>query len=283
MLSNIKNRFDESVKVHWAKDKFRLALLRLQRPLWPCPDRKILVVGCESSGTTVISHLLLRGGTGRFFFEGVNGWVWNAYESVYQGHRRMRDYPRLQLYDRIKVPGFAAILPQFIEEYPNTQVVYCIRDPRDVLPSAYRTKRITTRQQLANITWVRETWLGIEETDPVARLARRWSIYLERSQQVPNVHYVRYEDFCADKLGTIRRLAKAVGIEIDEQKLAQSKDEQASAPDVRSYTPHQVNSWKNSPFVSQKDIRIIEEICGPQMEQWNYRLSEVKANRTVEL
>ena len=283
MSSNIRNRFNDSIKVNWAKDQFRLGLLRLRRTLWPCPDRKILVVGCESSGTTIISHLLLRDGRSRFLYDGINRWVWNAYKSIFHGDSRMRDYPRLQLYDRFKIPGFAAILPQYVAEFPNSQMVYCIRDPRDVLASAYRTWKITTRAQLREIDWVRQTWLGIKEQDPVARLARRWSIYLERSLQVPDVHFVRYEDFCEDKLATILWLAEAVGVDIDENRVAQKKDSQASESAVRDYSPHFNSSWKNCPWISQSDVRIIEEICGPQMELWDYRLSSVKANRAVEL
>ena len=77
----------------------------------------------------------------------------------------------MQLYDSIKVPGFAAILPEFLEEFPNTSVIYVLRDPRDVVASAYRTWKVDTRDRLESIPWVRQTWLGIRDEDPVARLA----------------------------------------------------------------------------------------------------------------
>ncbi len=83
--------------------------------------------------------------------------------------------------------------------------------------------RLQHAAQLREIDWVRQTWLGIKEQDPVARLARRWSIYLERSLQVPDVHFVRYEDFCEDKLATILWLAEAVGVDIDENRVAQKR------------------------------------------------------------
>jgi len=114
MLDRLKDRIETSVKVNRFKDALGVTRIRLRRNPWPCLDKKYLVVGCESSGTTPISHLLLRHGAKRFLLEGVGGWVWDLYMSVFQGHSRVRDYPQLQLYDRLKVPGFAAILPQYV-------------------------------------------------------------------------------------------------------------------------------------------------------------------------
>jgi len=269
MLKKLRDRIEKSVKINAVRDAVGVAGIRLRRRLWPCLDRKYLVVGCESSGTTPISHLLLRDGKARFLLEGYNTWVWDLYMSVYQGHSRVRDYPRLQLYDRIKVPGFAAILPQFVEEFPNTRIVYCLRDPRDVVASAYRTFRVQTREQLRSISWVAETWLGLTEQDPVARLARRWSIYLEKSQLVPGVVYVRYEDFCADRLGFIKSLTGQLELEIDAEDIRRRCEHQASERGVRNYQPKGPGSWRNG-HVTDEDAAIIQEICGPQMKRWGY-------------
>jgi hypothetical protein len=269
MFAKLKERFDKSVKINYLRDAVGVAKLRLARAAWPCLGRKYLVVGCESSGTTPISHLLLRDGKARFLLEGYNTWVWDLYMSVYQGHSRVRDYPRLQLYERIKVPGFAAILRQFVDEFPNTRIVYCLRDPRDVVASAYRTWRVRTREQLCSISWVSETWLGLTEQDPVARLARRWSIYLEKSQLVPGVIYVRYEDFCADRVACITSLASQLDLEIDGERVRGRCAEQASDKGVRDYQPKGPGSWQNG-RVTTDDVRIIEDICGAEMAKWGY-------------
>lgn len=246
--------------------------IRARRAPWPCVSRKYLVVGCESSGTTPISHLLFRTGPTRFLIEGDNPWVWALYQAVYQGHRRVRDYPRLQLYDSLKVPGFAAILPQLLEEFPNTSVIYVLRDPRDVVVSAYKTHQLTARDQLGSIAWVRQTWLGIRDEDPVARLAWRWRLYLERSQQVPGVTYVRYEDFCADKVGCIRRWASRLELQVDEGQIRRVCDRQASTPDARDYRPEGPGAWRNS-YLTDHDAAIIEGICGTHMRRWGYDVS----------
>jgi hypothetical protein len=270
MLVKLRDRVEKSVKINYVRDSLGVAALRLRRrQLWPCRDRKYLVVGCESSGTTPISHLLLRDGKSRFLLEGINNWVWDLYMSVYQSHTSVRDYPRLQAYDRIKVPGFAAILPQFVEEFPNTAIVYCVRDPRDMVASAFRTWQVQTREQLSSVSWVAETWLGISESDPVARLAIRWRTYLERSQQVAGVHYVRYEDFCADRPGFIKSLAEQLHLEIDVEDVRHRCKHQASEKSARNYQPKGPGTWRNG-HLTEKDAAIIERICGPQMRQWGY-------------
>jgi hypothetical protein len=270
MATRLKERIDQSEKLNRLRNGVGVMLTRLQRNPWPCLDEKRLVVGCESSGTTPIGRMLLRDTSRRFLFEGNNTWVWDLYMSVYQGHSRVRDYPALQLFDGIKVPGFAAILEQIVAEFPNTKMLYVVRDPRDILASAYRTHRVQTREELANISWVRETWLGIEDRDPVARLARRWRIYLERSRRVDSVNYIRYEDFCQDKVGCITRLAATMGVDVDCKRLQSQLNRQASDSDARAYQPVGPGSWRQSPNVSDDDVQIVEEVCGDLMREWNY-------------
>lgn len=256
----------EAVRVH---DTFKLLRLRLQRSAWPCYARKYLVVGCESSGTTPISHLLFRGSGLRFLIEGEERWVWRAYMSIYEGHTRVRDYYRLQLFDCLKVPGFAAILDHFVAEFPNTAAIYVVRDPRDVIVSACKTWRVTCREGLDSIPWVTQSWLGIQSEDPVARLAMRWRKYLEASQRVAGVIYVRYEDFCADKVGCITQLANMLGLRVDAVAIRRDCDRQASSKAARDYAPRGPGAWREGGLADQ-DVRTVEEICGEHMRRWRY-------------
>ena len=269
---SLRDRIDQSVKLNRLRNWIGSIGVNMRRNPWPCYEERKLVVGCESSGTTPIGRMLLRDTSKRFMFEGNNSWVWDLYMSVYEGKSEIRDYPALQLFDGIKVPGFAAILPQFLEQFPNTVVLYVVRDPRDVLASAYRTKRVNSREELAGITWVRQTWLGIEETDPVARLARRWRRYLELAAQVPEVNYVRYEDFCVDKVNVMMNLASIMKVDLDRDVISKKCNKQASDPDARSYKPIGPGSYRESPHVSSEDVKIVEEICGDLMKKWNYPL-----------
>lgn len=252
-------------------DAIRVSQIRLNRKAWPCYKKKFLLAGCESSGTSIISRLLFANAKMRFLAEGAETWVWQAYMSIYQGQTRLRDYPRLQIFDAIKVPGFAAILDKFAEEFPNTCIVYLVRDPRDVVVSAMKTWRVTDREGLKAIPWVAETWLGTTSSDPVVRLAMRWKTYLEVSLRVPGVVYVRYEDFCANKVAYTMSLATRLNLEVDEEWVRSRCDEQACHGSVRSYEPQGPGGYRRG-ILSKDDLRRIEMVCGEYMAQWNYDL-----------
>ncbi len=250
-------------------DLFSGSVIRLTRA-WPCPKSQVLVVGCESSGTTVMAKLLFGSSEGRFLVEGHERWVWRAYMSVYQGSSSIEEYPKLQLFDHVKVPGFAAILTHYRRAFPAARVLYVVRDPRDVLASAIRTFKLQTRDQLAEVSWVKQDWLRIAATDPVERLATRWVRYLEESQKISDVTYVRYEDFCDDKLDTTRRLCQALSLPFDHGTAMTIADRQASHHSVRAYTPTGPGHWRDCPHILDGDEERIRAICGDQLARWGY-------------
>ncbi len=251
-------------------DHVRGTLIRVTNR-WPCNDPKHLLVGPESSGTTAVASLLYAGQNGlRFLEEGDEPWVWGAYQAIYQGRKEIRDFPRLQLFDTIKVPGFAVILPQFRQGFPNTTVACMIRDPRDVVQSAMNTWKVERPEDLANVNWSRETWLGLTETDPVERLAARWRIYVRRAGEDPDVAFLRYEDFCADKPGSIEKLCRQVGLDFDAGRVARLADRQLSRPTTRDYKPKGPGSWRNG-MLNEDQIASIERICAAEMERWGYQ------------
>lgn len=250
-------------------DHLRGAAIRLA-DRWPCRDHKHLLIGPESSGTTAVANLLYVGQDGlRFLDEGDEHWVWDTYQSVYEGRRRIYDSPRLQLFDTIKVPGFAVILPQFREAFPNTMVACMVRDPRDVIQSAINTWKVERAEDLARIPWSSETWLGLTSTDPVERLASRWRIYMSLAGQDPGVVFLRYEDFCADKVGAIERLARQVGLPFNGERVNRLADQQLSRPATRNYTPRGPGGWRNG-ILSSDQIACVEKICLQEMGKWGY-------------
>lgn len=237
---------------------------------WPCGDAKYLLVGSESSGTTAVSDLLFMEIAGiRFLNEGAQSWVWEAYQRIYQNQKTIRDYPKLQLFDAIKVPGFAAIIPQFREGFPNCRITYMVRDPRDFVNSAIKTFKAKAIEDLRTIPWVTEDWLGIPNQDPVERLCVRWKEYLRLAVEAEGVEFLRYEDFCADKLGTIRELASAMGLPFNESRVGKLADVQLMHSSVRDYKPKGPGGWKTG-LLTKGDIDKIESICRPEMERWDY-------------
>jgi hypothetical protein len=205
----------------------------------------------------------------RFLVEGENQWVWGAYQAVYRGKKTVRDYPRLQLFDALKVPGFAAILDRYVRDFPRSVIVYVVRDPRDVLAATYKRWRVANREALRKVPWCSEDWLGLPGDDPVVRLALRWRGYMEASRRVPGVIYVRYEDFCADKVRFICELGARVGTPVDEARIRGLADEQASPASVRPYRPEGPGAWTRG-YVSDRDATLIRDLCGDYMEQWQY-------------
>lgn len=251
-----------------ALDHFEVWRLQRKGELWPCTKRQYLVVGCESSGTTIIGHLLFNDGSRKFLLAGAP-WSWKIYMDVYQGLSTIRDYPRLQLYDGLKVPGFAAVLDKYVVEFPYAEIVYVVRDPRDVVASAYRSKNVSSRSELAGISWVSESWLNAPYEDPVARLAYRWRTYLEVAHKVPHVHFIRYEDFCAAKASSIELLANRLSLPFNSDRIRAECDRQASHASVRNYAPHGPGVGRGQ-WVTPDDERLIVDICGEYMRAWNY-------------
>lgn len=245
---------------------------------WPCYDRKLLLVGSESSGSTAISNLLFLSDTSlRFLEEGQNQWVWGAYQNIYQGKQKITDFPRLQLFDAIKVPGFATILPEFKKFFPNTKIGYIVRDPRDYVNSAIKTWKVDSVADLANVSWVKENWLEICETDPIKRLALRWRTYLRCAESVNNVIFIRYEDFCSDKAGTIRDLAEAMEISVDMDRIRGLQDHQLSHSSVRNYKPSGPGGWRTG-LLGPQEIKTIESTCRDEMFRWGYQPTLVTKN-----
>jgi hypothetical protein len=235
---------------------------------WPCADRKYLVVGSESSGTTAVGSFLFEGTPGiRYFRESKRqSWVWDAYKRIHQGQATIRDYPRLQLYDAIKVPGFAMIIEPFRDGFPNTRVIYMVRDPRDFVSSAFRTWSAQGVHDAAAIPWVTEDWLRLPSADPVERLCLRWRIYLQTAMRAGDVDFVRYEDFAADKVATIRDLAAGLGLPFSEERVMARKDEQVSR--ARDYAPAGPGAWRDTLVDDQ--VRTIERLCEDEMRRWRY-------------
>ncbi len=251
-------------------DRARLTLLHQTYNRWPCEKTKRLVVGCESSGTTIIAKCLFHQRRLRFLVEGQQSWVWDARSKIYQGLASFEDYPHLRLFDTWKVPGFAPVLPQLQKAYPNCRTVYVVRDPRDVIASAFRTFKIQNRSDFAEAPWVKADWLGIEQSDPIARMAMRWRIYLERSRQVDQIQYVKYEDFCEHKVKTIEELANFLDLPINATFVESICNQQASNNQARSYAPQGPNSWQSVSALKHQDMELVKQICQPYFSQWGY-------------
>lgn len=271
MPDQIAKKISRRLRLWWqeCKDSMNTEIIKLLNQ-WPSDKEIYLMVGSESSGTTAISSLLFQEISGlRFLDEGRYPWVWDTYQEVYQGNMSIEDYPKLQLFDAIKVPGFAAILPQFRVAFPKTRVIYVIRDPRDYINSAIKTWGVDTVDDLTGISWVKENWLKIQSQDPVERLALRWKRYINTAMAENGIIYVKYEDFCRDKISTIEKLASLLDIPFNKDRIARICETQLCHESVRPYEPLGPGGWKNG-ILQTKHIETIEKLCGSEMSKWGY-------------
>ena len=96
-----------------------------------------------------------------------------------------------------------------------------------------------------------------------------------------DIIFVRYEDFCADKVGTIAELSKRVGLPFDEQRVRTLANVQLSDDSVRSYSPKGPGRWKTG-LLTPADIRKIENACAHEMAHWKYELEYVSPSNGVQ-
>jgi hypothetical protein len=192
-------------------------------------DEAIIVLGNSKSGTTVIAALLAEYGDLSVTLD-----FWprlrrpETLASVHGGElsfdafvRRFRaDFSR----DVVKDPHLTFLYPQLAQRFPRARFLMVVRDPRDNIrsilnrlelpgdldeldPAAYRRMRPLWEAIL------KSSWLDVPG-NYVERLAGRWAqaarVYLEHADAM---ELIRFEDFLADKQGTIAELAARLGIE----------------------------------------------------------------------
>jgi len=89
---------------------------------------------------------------------------------------------------------------------------------------------------------------------------------MEVSTRVPGVVYLRYEDFCVDKVDCIKRVAAQIALEIDDQYVRDNCERQASH---RAYRPSGPGAFRSG-LLSPADVAKVEEACGQWMARWGY-------------
>jgi hypothetical protein len=96
-------------------------------------------------------------------------------------------------------------------------------------------------------------------------LATRWNqaaeVYLERTGKIT---LVRYEDFAADKIAFIGRLAQSLGIA--------QKGNITDKVDIQ-YQPKGNGKISWLEFFGEENLRRITDVCGGRMEKFGYQRS----------
>jgi hypothetical protein len=246
----------------------------LERAVYRKSQAPVIVLGNQKSGTSAIAHLLAdRCGLSKTVDVPA---LWSpALEELLRGRLALADVvrrnPRPFSVQLLKEPNLTFLVEQVREVFPAARYVFVIRDPRDNLRSLLDRMGLPgDLERLDPAEWkLPASWRPIfdpalwktEREHYVEQLADRWNRAADAYLRDPDeIRLVRYEDFRADKLGTIDRLALDLG-------LSPRRDVSAQA-DVQ-YQPRGSGATPLS-FFGARNLGAIERICGGRMASFGY-------------
>ncbi len=154
-------------------------------------------------------------------------------------------------------------LPFLQRAFPGLQVVYLVRDPRDMA-----------------LSWKKSSILRGD----VVRAARIWAEDQRRGRQVmgylaggADLHQTRYEDLVANSAGALGHICEFLGLEPHEAMINFHRQDDAIAASGRT------GDWKNldQPVMkanfgkyrtglNETEIACVEALCGPSMDVFGY-------------
>ncbi len=250
--------------------------------------RPVFVLGNQKSGTTAIAALLGQM-TGLPATLDLRREIDDpCYELLRNGTTSFEDFVRRNRLDfsrlLLKEPSLTVFYDELMGRFPESRVVFVMRDPRDNIRSilnrlnlpgdlreldAERLRRVPRAWQHV----IDGRWLGLKGNHYVDMLAERWNlisgIHLTHCKSVVSI---RYEDFVADKVGEIGRLADALG-------LARERDI-SDHVDV-AFQPRGDRGVRWETFFGLDNLSRIERVCGERMPAEGYRPTGSSALRTA--
>ncbi|MGM0932665.1 MAG: sulfotransferase family protein [Bacteroidota bacterium] len=229
---------------------------------------KILVVGCERSGTTIISSLLSKASGLSYLNDPPDSWyIYPLVRLIGVKGFTFDLIFRIWKYDIIKIPGFATILPQLKRIHPKKfKVIYIIRDPRDTFAAIKERLK-----EDFNGLYINTHFLKVKGKSVCENIGLRWVKYLEsaklfETQHPKDIMFIRYEDFLEDKTKVLNLIAEFTSMKIDLSLIKEDMENQAN------------KSWSNKIEGAGRYIRDLEpeetqkinEIAKKGMKEYNY-------------
>ncbi len=254
-----------------------LGLRSLFAPVNPSP---VFILGNQKSGTTAIAALLSEM-TGLSVTLDLKREMRDpVIDGIKLGRLSMAEFVRLNRLDFsrdiIKEPSLSPYFHELCGSFPRAKFVMVIRDPRDNIRSILNRLKfpgslpdITADQRtLLTPAWrliIDGRWLGLEGRNYIEMLAHRWvyisNLYLaNKDRMIPVV----YEGFSKDKIGTLERLATALGLE--------KKHDVFRRVDVQ-FQPAGDRSVRWGDFYGPENLAAIESICAEGMRKLGYHPS----------
>jgi hypothetical protein len=264
----------------WLGRRFRWWHHALRSAAARVHPRPIFVLGNQKSGTSAIAGLLARGCGLSVSLDMLQETYFPTFHRVPAGEQSFERYVRINRWEFshavVKEPNLTILYPWLAEAFPESPVVYVVRDPRDNIRSLLNAisvpgdlEKLEERHRgEMNAGWelvLDGRWLGIEGEHFIDALAARW-VYCARvyRDNADSMHLCRYEDFEADKLGELDRLAELLGLRMVNDVTADLQ---------RPFQPPGDRSVGWHDFFGPANLARIESICGEAMPSLGYELS----------
>lgn len=188
----------------------------------------VIVLGNQKSGTSAIAALLGEM-TGLTYSIDLRDEIRKPiFDKVYSGDLSLKrlirknrlDFTR----DIVKEPNLSLLLPKLKKRFPESKVVMIVRDPFDNIRSLLDRLDIPGNTEILSdeqndklsLTWKKiifNSGLNTNKLGHIENMAYRWNLIVsEYFKHDHDLILVRYEDFNKDKTGTIKSLAKRLGL-----------------------------------------------------------------------
>ncbi len=239
--------------------------------------RPVFVLGNQKSGTTAIAALLGRACGLSVSLDMLQETNFPCFHRVIEGKLSFERYRRRNRFEFsheiVKEPNLTLLYPFLAEAFPGSEMVFVVRDPRDNIRSQLNRLQIpgdlpgleAAYRQRLNAGWklvVDGRWLGIEGDHYVDQLAGRWLHCVRIYRQAADrMRLVRYEDFMADKLGELGRLAADLELPVIED-VRDALD--------RDFQPRGQRGADWRDFFGAENLARIEKICAEEMDSLGY-------------
>ena len=229
---------------------------------------KILIVGCERSGTTIIAKLLSKSTGLKLLNDPKESWyIYPLVKVIGIKGMPISFIYKLWSFPLVKVPGFATILPQLRKILlKKFKIIYLVRDPRD----NYAAIKERLNEDL-NGLYVNINFLNLKGKNQCENISYRWNAYLNSAKNYNKIYgdvlFIRYEDFLENKLSILDKIAKFCNVNHDSSLIVNEIDKQIN------------KSWSNKikgkdRYVNEltpDEINTISKITYENMKLFNYK------------
>ena len=240
----------------------------------------VFVLGNQKSGTSAISWLMSQA-SGESMTLDVTRAIAdpNWQQKLKEGQLTVSQFSRKYAFEFsrsiIKEPALSLYARQLKEAYPNARFVFIVRDPRDNIRSILNrlniSGEVTGWPDLAHLgegqaAWdmiLRADWLGyVDANDAISSLAYRWEHCCAQYSAIEkDCHLIRYEDFLADKQGTIESLLAALNLNV-------CYDISASVNTQLQSKGDNSQSWLS--FFGKENLERINQITRSRRDSFDY-------------